>query len=107
MSDVAIRVEHLSKSYKIGIARARYTTLRDSLISAASFPLRWLKGERKPVDNTFWALDDVSFEVKHGEAIGVIGHNGAGKRTLLKILSQITRPTGGRVEIYEPVGSLL
>ncbi|MGD0877090.1 MAG: ABC transporter ATP-binding protein [Anaerolineales bacterium] len=66
-----------------------------------------MKGERRARPTTFWALEDISFEVKHGEAVGIIGRNGAGKSTLLKILSRITSPTRGRVDIYGRVGSLL
>ncbi|OGN75966.1 MAG: hypothetical protein A2X25_02155 [Chloroflexi bacterium GWB2_49_20] len=107
MSEIAIRVEHLGKQYRLGAQQAGYKTFRESLVNTANAPLRWLKGERKAEKNTFWALDDVSFEVKHGEAIGIIGRNGAGKSTLLKILSRITSPTRGRVDIYGRVGSLL
>lgn len=57
--------------------------------------------------NTIWALKDVSFEVKQGEAVGIIGRNGSGKSTLLKVLSRITAPTEGVVEVQGRVGSLL
>lgn len=57
--------------------------------------------------DAIWALDNISFDVKHGEAIGIIGHNGAGKSTLLKILSRITEPTAGRATVYGRVGALL
>jgi lipopolysaccharide transport system ATP-binding protein len=107
MSDVAIRVEHLGKKYRLGGQQVRYATFRDTLVNAAKAPLVWLKGERRAQPTSFWALDDVSFEVKHGEAVGIIGRNGAGKSTLLKILSRITSPTRGRVDIYGRVGSLL
>jgi lipopolysaccharide transport system ATP-binding protein len=107
MSELAIRVEHLGKQYRLGRQQASYSTFRETLVNSAMAPLSWLKGARRAEQNSFWALDDVSFEVKHGEAVGIIGRNGAGKSTLLKILSRITSPTRGRVDIFGRVGSLL
>jgi len=107
MGDVAIRVEHLGKQYRLGEQQVRYATFRDTLVNAVRAPLGWLNGERRAQPTRFWALDDVSFEVMRGEAVGIIGRNGAGKSTLLKILSRITSPTRGRVDIYGRVGSLL
>jgi homopolymeric O-antigen transport system ATP-binding protein len=116
MSDIAIRVENLSKQYKIGVLPYRHNTLRDHLADGLKGLLRRngrpssgsdLSSFVAQRDNNFWALKDVSFEVKQGEVVGIIGRNGAGKSTLLKILSRITAPTEGRAEIYGRVGSLL
>ena len=117
MSDIAISVENLSKSYVVGHNAAkteRYTALRDVL----ALNVRNLA--RKTSDmihgraivqgdefEEFWALQDVSFQVKCGDVVGIIGRNGAGKSTILKILSRITEPTKGRIVINGRVSSLL
>ena len=131
MSAIAIRCEHLSKQYRVG-EHESYKALRDVLTDAALAPFRNLRSafsnengnsrstvpaafglltearnSKLETRNLFWALDDVSFDVKRGEVVGIIGRNGAGKSTLLKVLSRITKPTKGHAQIHGRVGSLL
>jgi len=114
MNDIAIKVEGLSKQYQIGGRKKTYGTLRDTLANAFVAPFRragkLMRGQATSaaeLDETIWALKDISFSVKHGDVVGIIGRNGAGKSTLLKILSRITEPTEGRIRIRGRVSSLL
>ncbi len=101
MSSVAIKVENISKRYQIGDSQS-YLTLRDKLVE---LPSQIFKGPKK--NKEFWALRGVSFEVKKGEVIGIMGRNGAGKSTLLKILARITEPTRGTITMHGRVASML
>jgi lipopolysaccharide transport system ATP-binding protein len=103
MSDIALRVENLSKQYKIGATQYRHNALRDQLMDSVKTVFR-RNSRHHTGRETFWALKNVTFDVQQGEAIGLIGRNGTGKSTLLKILAHITKPTTGRAEIYGRVG---
>jgi homopolymeric O-antigen transport system ATP-binding protein len=109
MSDAIIKVQDLGKCYRIRHQAngQRYVALRDVIAEKAKNLLRRNGVASQPSREDFWALRNVSFEVRQGEVLGIIGRNGAGKTTLLKILSRITEPTEGCVRIKGRVASLL
>jgi lipopolysaccharide transport system ATP-binding protein len=108
VSSIAIRAEGLGKRYRLGTGGS-YKTLREFLPGLVSGAVKRVRsaGAEASKPESFWALRDVSFDVNHGDVVGVIGWNGAGKSTLLKIFSRITWPTEGRAAIHGRIGSLL
>ncbi len=108
MSDTVIRVENISKKYVLDHQQeggSNYKSLRDVIANGASSLLK--PKTQNSAKEEFWALKDVSFEIKQGDRVGIVGRNGAGKSTLLKILSRIVEPTTGRIGIKGRVASLL
>lgn len=117
---LAIKIANISKCYRLGLKEQMHDSMASAMIGLIRSPLRNYRNYRSlyrfdqvsPHDaadrpDVIWALKDVSFEVKRGEVLGIIGGNGAGKSTILKILSKITDPTSGRAEIRGKVSSLL
>ncbi|OGO27097.1 MAG: ABC transporter [Chloroflexi bacterium RBG_16_54_18] len=114
MSNIAIEVVGLGKKFHIGGLQKSYYRLTDQLADMLVAPFRragnLMRGRAAgaaDLDETIWALKDVSFQINSGEVVGIIGRNGAGKSTLLKIMSGISDPTEGYADIYGRVGSLL
>ncbi|MGB8322381.1 MAG: ABC transporter ATP-binding protein [Candidatus Acidiferrum sp.] len=103
MSDVALRMEHIYKKFRKGEI---YNSLRD-LIPALTGKMFKSDDLNTKDKREFWALQDINFEVKKGESLGIIGHNGAGKSTALKILSRIMRPTKGRMIVNGRLSALI
>ena len=112
MSDIAVKVENLGKKYVIGHRGQEYARFNEYLSGLGKSILRRLRNPFKPYDvslelEDFWAVRNVSFELKQGDRLGIIGHNGSGKSTTLKMLSRITTPTEGKITMSGRVASLL
>ena len=111
MDDLMIKVNHVSKQYKLG--QIGGTTLREEIQRKAARVLKKEDPTKKigegdyEVGETFLALEDISFEVKKGERLAIIGHNGAGKSTLLKLLCRVTAPTEGEIGLNGRITSML
>ncbi len=120
-NDIAIKVNNLSKRYRIGVKEEMAENLVGAFFNQIMSPIKnyrrylslykfnedALEYTNENNSDIIWAVKDISFEVKRGEVVGIIGNNGAGKSTLLKIFSRITEPTSGSIEIYGKVASLL
>ena len=102
---MVIKVENISKKYVIRHQRNNFNTFRDVIGEKIKRMIG--RGNDEGEREEFWALNDVSFDVKEGERVGIIGRNGAGKSTMLKLLSRITEPSEGRISIRGRVASLL
>ena len=105
--NTAISIENLGKRYSIGHKKANGDGFRHALERAVRHPLAWMRSDMRQKSDDFWALRGVSLRIEPGEVVGIIGRNGAGKSTMLKLLSRITVPTEGRIRINGRVGSLL
>ena len=97
----------LSKQYRLGHSLRRKDNVRELLVSAVKAPFAKREKKKDDEENFFWALKDINFDVAPGEIVGIIGANGAGKSTMLKILSRITDPTLGQVTLRGRMASLL
>lgn len=96
MEDAIIKVDHVSMRFNL--AREKVDSLKEYIIKAFKGKLQY---------DEFWALKDVSFEVKRGDAVGLIGLNGSGKSTMLKVIARVLKPTKGKVEVNGTVAPLI
>lgn len=102
MSDVLVSVDNVSKKFCLSLKKSLWYGVKDM-----ASEMYGRGGERELRTDEFWAVKDVSFELKRGECLGLIGRNGAGKTTLLRMLNGLIKPDSGRIEIRGRVGALI
>ncbi|MDB4174993.1 FkbM family methyltransferase [Flavobacteriaceae bacterium] len=103
MSEVLIKVDHLSKKFCRSLKRSMYYGVTDTLKTMAG--VNYSTDTLRPSE--FWSLNDISFELRKGETLGILGANGSGKSTLLRLLAGIFPPDHGKIEIYGNIGALI
>ena len=96
--DIVLETERVSKRF--WTAQNRPATLKELFI-------RRMKGRSSSTADELWALREISFTLKKGRSVGIIGHNGAGKSTLLRLICGLGRPTTGKIQYWGKIGSLL
>jgi lipopolysaccharide transport system ATP-binding protein len=102
-----ISARHLFKRFTLGRETRKLRNLFDRATRASLGRMRNGNGHMRQLDDHYWALNDVSFEVAEGETVALMGHNGAGKSVLLRVLARVTRPTRGEADLYGSVGAVL
>ncbi|MBC8487085.1 MAG: ATP-binding cassette domain-containing protein [Bacteroidetes bacterium] len=106
MNEPLVKAENVSKKFCRDLKRSLWYGVKD-MGSELMGKRKDNPGNQELRKDEFWAVDDVSFELKRGECLGLIGKNGAGKSTLLKMLNGLIKPDGGRIEMHGRVGALI
>lgn len=97
MDDIMVKAEHVSMRFNLGIEKG--FSLKQGFVDLFN-PKKRREKKKNRINNEFWALTDVDFEIKRGEVVGLIGSNGAGKSTMLKIVAGVLKPTKGSVQAF-------